>query len=92
MRSHISSTLGVVALSLMLAPVAAAQRNTDAPRTPDGRPDLSGSYDTATLTPLQRPREFGDRLSLSDEEAAAIRGRRRHRVRAAVQCPGGARI
>ena len=72
MRSHISSTLGVVALSLMLAPVAAAQRNTDAPRTPDGRPDLSGSYDTATLTPLQRPREFGDRLSLSDEEAAAI--------------------
>ena len=61
MRHHLLSTLGVVALSLILAPVAAAQQ-----------PDLSGTYDTATLTPLQRPREFGDRLSLTDEEAAAV--------------------
>ena len=44
----------------------------DVPRTSSGRPDLSGTYDTATLTPLQRPEEFGDRLTLSEEEAAAI--------------------
>ena len=36
------------------------------------RPDLSGTYDTSTVTPLQRPREFGDRLTLTREEAAII--------------------
>ena len=42
------------------------------PRTPNGRPDLSGTYDTKTLTPLQRPEEYGDRLVLTDAEAAKI--------------------
>jgi hypothetical protein len=42
------------------------------PRMPDGRPDLSGTYDTATLTPLQRPERFGDKQFLTDEEAAEI--------------------
>jgi hypothetical protein len=44
----------------------------DFPRTPDGRPDLSGMYDIATLTPLTRPVAFGDRLSLTDAEAKAL--------------------
>jgi len=35
-------------------------------------PDLSGTYDIATLTPLQRPAEFGDNLYLSPEEADRI--------------------
>ena len=43
-----------------------------APRTADGHPDLSGNYDTATLTPLQRPRELGNELFLTAEEAEAI--------------------
>ena len=42
------------------------------PRTPEGRPDLSGTYDIATLTPLARPVSLGDRQSLSDEESQAI--------------------
>ncbi len=41
-------------------------------RTPDGRPDLSGFYDIATLTPLTRPGNLADRLSLSDAEAQAV--------------------
>ena len=32
-------------------------------------PDLSGTYNTATLTPLQRPKAFGDNLYLTKEEA-----------------------
>ena len=32
----------------------------DVPRTPSGKPDLSGTYDTATLTPLERPEFLGD--------------------------------
>ena len=42
------------------------------PRTAADHPDLTGTYDIATLTPLERPEIFGDRLTLSEEEAATI--------------------
>jgi hypothetical protein len=42
------------------------------PRTKDGHPDLSGMYDVATMTPLERPADAGGRLVLTKEEAAAI--------------------
>jgi hypothetical protein len=42
------------------------------PRTATGRPDLTGSYDAATLTPLQRPAQFGNKAFLTPEEAQAI--------------------
>ena len=35
-------------------------------------PDLSGTYDIATLTPLQRPEFYGDKLYLSPDEAKQI--------------------
>ena len=57
---------GLLALGLGLALVQAA--TAEIPRTADGRPDLSGFYDLATLTPLERPREFGDNLYLSRED------------------------
>ena len=41
-------------------------------RAPDRRPDLSGVYDVATITPVERPAEYGNRLVLTDEEAAAM--------------------
>ena len=41
------------------------------PRTPDGKPDLSGFYDVATMTPVERPAGV-TRLVLTPEEAAAI--------------------
>ena len=62
---------GLVALALA-APAAFGQSGQDVPRRPDGRPDLSGTYDVATLTPLQRPAEYGEKLTLTDEEAAAL--------------------
>jgi hypothetical protein len=51
---------------------AAVLPGADFPRTPDGRPDLSGMYDIATLTPLTRPAALGDRMSLTDAEAKAL--------------------
>ena len=57
----------------VFAPTAVAQQGAkDIPRTAAGRPDLSGTYDVATLTPLQRPEELGDKLTLTDDEAEAI--------------------
>ena len=80
MRSRIPTLAVVVRLALtmtltmpLVASTAQAQPGQDPiPRTSDGRPNLSGTYDTATLTPLQRPERFGDRLTLTDEEAATV--------------------
>jgi hypothetical protein len=62
-----ASLLALPVVGAFAAPAAA-----EVPRRPDGRPDLSGTYDTATLTPLQRPERFGDKQFLTDQEAAAI--------------------
>jgi hypothetical protein len=64
-RSLSLTTLGIVAALT----IGAAAHARDIPRTPDGRPDLSGTYDVATLTPLQRPEAFGDNLFLTPEQA-----------------------
>jgi hypothetical protein len=40
------------------------------PRMPDGRPDFQGVWNFATLTPLERPKEFADRPFFTDVEAA----------------------
>ncbi len=63
-------------LALLLAAAAANAQSAD-PRTPGGHPDFSGTYDVATLTPTQRPEQLGERLALSDEEAAAVAERAR---------------
>ena len=55
----------------------------DAPRLPDGRPDLQGVWDFRTITPLQRPRRLGDQAALTEEQAAETESRAaasRHRV------------
>jgi len=49
------------------------------PRTKDGHPDLSGVYDVATVTPVERPAEAGGRLVLTNEEAAAVAAYERQR-------------
>src|SRR5688572_10671036 len=58
----------VAALTLSLGAASFVSAN-DVPRRPDGRPDLSGNYDTATLTPIQRRPELGDRKTFTPEEA-----------------------
>lgn len=49
-------------------------------RTASGKPDLSGTYDVSTLTPFQRPQEFGDNRYLTPEAAAAIVEENRQQV------------
>ena len=73
MRSRVATVVGGLAV-VCLAPIAAAQTD-DVSRTPSGRPDLSGTYDVGTLTPMQRPTELGEKMSLTDEEAAAFGAR-----------------
>ena len=67
------SLLFVVLAVALEMPMSAA--GTEIPRTPSGKPDLSGHYDISTLTPLQRKPEQGNRRVMTDEEVAAIAGR-----------------
>jgi len=60
-----------LAVCFSLASASAAQ-DRDIPRTPSGRPDLSGTYDAATLTPMERGEVFGGRVALTDDEAARL--------------------
>ena len=71
-RSRTSRALtGAAGAVLLFAAGAAVAEDGSAkiPRRPDGRPDLSGTYDVATLTPLVRPARFGEKLTLDDREA-----------------------
>ena len=54
--------------ALALAALAAATARGDIPRTTDGKPDLAGYYDTATVTPLERR---GSAATVSEDEAGA---------------------
>src|SRR5437899_1099425 len=46
-----------------------------APRTPDGHPDLQGTWSFATITPLERPSDLAGKQFLTEEEAAILEER-----------------
>ena len=45
------------------------------PRTPDGRPDMQGVWANNGATPLERPKQFGDRATMTDRELADLKRR-----------------
>jgi hypothetical protein len=56
----------------------AAATSTSIPRTPDGKPDLTGTYDLATMTPVERA--AGSPLILTDEQAVKLEQQAAKRV------------
>ena len=70
------------AIVLALVPMAAAQSGepTMPMRTPDGQPDVSGTFTFRTLTPFERPTQFDGRENLTPEEAAAFEASERTRL------------
>jgi hypothetical protein len=75
-NSQIASTPGNV------APPA---RSYSAPRTPWGDPDLQGMWPGNVTAPLQRPADFGERATLTDEEFAQRQAQARAQVEADSQ-------
>ncbi len=73
MRHQVLASLSVVAiviatLSLSALPVLAQS----VPRTAWGAPDLNGTWDFRTITPLERPATRADQEFLTEEEAANL--------------------
>jgi hypothetical protein len=59
------------------------------PRTPWGDPDLQGiTWNYATITPFERPEEFGGKDVLTDDEVAAFERQTLERRRATQQTAG----
>jgi hypothetical protein len=88
MTSRFYAGICAVVIALLIAtevPVAAqsvnsqtsklttkATKNWAPPRTPDGHPDLQGYWTNATLIPLERPVELGNKEFYTEAEAAAM--------------------
>ena len=73
--------LCMATIVLTFAPQTAAQSSerTMPMRTPDGQPDITGTFTFRTLTPFQRPAQFAGKETLSAEEAAAFEASERRR-------------
>ena len=67
------AALSFLAVAVLAPGPAAAQgRAWTPPRTPDGKPDIQGTFTFSTITPLQRPAGLEGKETLTAEEAAAF--------------------
>jgi hypothetical protein len=81
MRTRLLSAAALAGTVALMSPLAtplagqaarpaAANGKSAIPRMPDGKPDLQGTYDVATLTPVERT--ASSPLVLTDEQAAKL--------------------
>ncbi len=76
---------GLLLTALLMAVSAQGDEGLSLKRTSTGLPDLSGNYDGGTLTPLNRPQEFGDKQFMTRAEADAIAAETAARLAEAAQ-------
>jgi hypothetical protein len=62
------------------APTSAAATAKPVPKTPWGHPDLQGTWDYRTITPLERSRDLGTREFYTEEEKKALEARAGRRM------------
>lgn len=75
MRRRCLATIAIVALVAAPGGVAAQTIAADGwtpPRTADGHPDLQGTWSNNSATPMERPEQFGERATLTDEELSEL--------------------
>jgi hypothetical protein len=80
MRVRIATAL-VIGLACSGAVITAGQASRagkapsgwELPRMPDGRPDMQGVWANNNMTPLERPKQFGLRATMTDAELAEVK-------------------
>ena len=75
MRRNIGLVLVAVNVSFTIAAGAQSAHSPGAwkpSRTPDGQPDIQGTWTNATITPFERPASLGDKAFVTDAEAAKL--------------------
>ena len=77
-RTVISFLMGIA-----LSTTVVGQIKWSVPRMPDGRPDFQGVWANNGMTPLERPKQFGLRATMTDAELADLK------VRATKMMDGG---
>ena len=73
-RQTVTCILMGVALSTVVL-VGQSGKSWPVPRMPDGRPDFQGVWANNGMTPLERPKQFGLRATMTDAELAEIKQR-----------------
>ena len=70
-----SSTSTKAAADKASASAKASADKWSVPRTPDGHPDFQGVWANNGMTPLERPKQFGLRATMTDAELADLKRR-----------------
>jgi hypothetical protein len=65
----------VAAAALMSLTATAADSKYKPPRNEFGYPDFQGVWNNATITPMERPAQYGSRRALTEQEAKALQQR-----------------
>ena len=75
-RNSVVLALTVLAMAVNVsAQTSAKQKQWMPPRTPDGHPDLQGTWIIRTATPLERPKALEGKAFLTDTEVAELKAR-----------------
>ena len=72
-KQIVVSVLTGVALVAAVSTYGQATKGWTVPRTVDGQPDMQGVWANNTVTPLQRPEQFGNRATMTDAELAKMK-------------------
>jgi hypothetical protein len=72
-------------LCLAMTTGIAAEKKWTLPRTAHGHPDLQGVWTNATITPPERPDQFGERRALTEAESDALEQRQASAVERGAQ-------
>ena len=71
----LSATVVVSGQSSAFAQATADKAKWSVPRMPDGHPDFQGVWANNGMTPLERPKQFGLRATMTDAELADLKKR-----------------
>ena len=71
LRRLVMGILAGVAVSATVVAAGQSGKSWSVPRMPDGHPDIQGVWANNNMTPLERPKHFGLRATMTDAEFAA---------------------